>query len=84
MRESYFEMIKNFLLSCSPSKTDIFLCECTQRLSNRDINLMRMALDEKKHIGVIFTDFKKAFDSICHKTIALTLQVCGISGTYTT
>ena len=40
----------------------------------------RKALGEKKHIGIIFIDFQKAFDSICHKTMALKLQACKISG----
>ena len=40
----------------------------------------RKALDEKKHLGIIFIDVKKAFDSLCHKTMALKLQACGISG----
>ena len=37
-------------------------------------------LDRNRIGGVLFIDFKKAFDSICHKTMALKLQVGGISG----
>ena len=40
----------------------------------------RQELDKNRIVGVLFIDFKKAFDSICHKTIALKLQACGISG----
>eukprot|EP00794_Sanderia_malayensis_P001852 gene1852-2086_t len=39
----------------------------------------KAALDEGKYIGVLFIDFKKAFDSISHETIALKLQACGVS-----
>ena len=31
-------------------------------------------------MGILFIDFKKAFDSICHRTMALKLQACRISG----
>ena len=40
----------------------------------------KQALEEKKVVGVLFIDFKKAFDSICHKTLALKLQAAGITG----
>ena len=40
----------------------------------------RQELDRNRIVGVLFIDFKKAFDSICHKTMALKLQACGISG----
>ena len=40
----------------------------------------RRALDETKVVGIIFIDFKKAFDSISHEIMALKLQACGISG----
>lgn len=40
----------------------------------------RQGLDRNRIVGVLFIDFKKAFDSICHKTMALKLQACGISG----
>lgn len=40
----------------------------------------RQELDKNRTVGVLFIDFKKAFDSICHKTMALKLQACGISG----
>eukprot|EP00794_Sanderia_malayensis_P016459 gene16459-18091_t len=39
----------------------------------------KAALDEGKYIGVLFIDFKKAFDSISHETLALKLQACGAS-----
>eukprot|EP00794_Sanderia_malayensis_P014433 gene14433-15937_t len=39
----------------------------------------KAGLDEGKYIGVLFTDFKKAFDSISHETLALKLQACGVS-----
>ena len=31
-------------------------------------------------VGMLFIDFKKAFDSVCHKTLALKLQANGKSG----
>ena len=31
-------------------------------------------------VGVLFIDFKKGFDSVCHKTLALKLQANGKSG----
>jgi len=40
----------------------------------------RQELDRNRIVGVLFVDFKKAFDSICHITTALKLQACGISG----
>jgi len=40
----------------------------------------RQELDTNRIVGELFIDFKKAFDSICHKTMALKLQACGISG----
>ena len=40
----------------------------------------RQEQDKNRIMGVLFIDFKNAFDSTCHKTMALTLQACGISG----
>ena len=40
----------------------------------------RQELDKNRTVGILFIDFKKAFDSICHKTMALKLQASGISG----
>ena len=40
----------------------------------------KAALEERKYIGVLFIDFKKAFDSISHETLDLKLQACGVSG----
>ena len=37
-------------------------------------------LDNGNVVGVLFIDFKKAFDSVCHKTLALKLQANGING----
>lgn len=42
----------------------------------------RKALDQKKVIGVIFLDFKKAFDSISHDILLQKLSACGISGEF--
>ena len=39
----------------------------------------KAALEEGKYIGVLFIDFKKAFDSISHETLDLKLQACGVS-----
>ena len=40
----------------------------------------KAALEEGKYIGVLFINFKKAFDSISHETLDLKLQACGVSG----
>lgn len=42
--------------------------------------MWRQELDKNRIVGVLFIDFKKGFDSICHKTMALKLQASGISG----
>ena len=39
----------------------------------------KQELDNGNVVGVLFIDCKKAFDSVCHKTLALKLQVNGIS-----
>ena len=44
------------------------------------IEKWKAALEEGKCIGVLFIDFKKAFDSISHETLDLKLQACGVSG----
>ena len=31
-------------------------------------------------MGILFIDFQKAFDSVCHQTLRLKMQACGISG----
>ena len=41
------------------------------------------ALDQGKTVGVLFIDFEKAFDSVCHKTLNIKMQACGISGNLT-
>lgn len=40
----------------------------------------RQELDNNRTVGILFIDFKRAFDSICHETMALKLQAFGISG----
>lgn len=40
----------------------------------------RHELDKNKTVGVLFIDFKKAFDYICHNTMALKLQAFRLSG----
>ena len=40
----------------------------------------KQALDNGKVVGVIFVDFQKAFDSICHKKLSMKLHASGISG----
>ena len=40
----------------------------------------RKAADENKVIGIVFIDYKKAFDSIPHKQLLFKLQRSGLSG----
>ena len=40
----------------------------------------RKAADENKVIGIVFIDFKKAFDSIPHKQLLFKLERSGLSG----
>ena len=40
----------------------------------------KATLEEGKYVVVLFIDFKKAFDSIRHKTSDLKLQAYGVSG----
>ena len=40
----------------------------------------RQEQDKNRTVGILFIDFKKAFDSICHKTMAFKLQASGIPG----
>jgi hypothetical protein len=42
--------------------------------------IWRRALDNKQVVGIIFIDFKKAFDSVCHPILLQKLQALGISG----
>ena len=44
------------------------------------IELWRQELDKNRTGGVLFIDFKKAFDSICLEAMALKFQDCGLSG----
>ena len=39
----------------------------------------KQALDNGKAVGVIFVDFQKAFESICHKKLSVELHASGIS-----
>ena len=40
------------------------------------------ALDNKKAVGILFVDFKKAFDSVFHKVLLRKLSACGITGEF--
>ena len=40
----------------------------------------RKALDRKQVIGILFIDFRKAFDLVSHVILKKKLQACGISG----
>ena len=40
----------------------------------------RQEQDKNRTVGILFIDFKKAFDSICHKTMAFKLQASGMPG----
>ena len=40
----------------------------------------RKALDKKQVLGVVFIDFKKAFDSVSHALLLEKLQNLGIAG----
>ena len=40
----------------------------------------RLALDERKSIGIIFIDFQKAFDRVSHQSLPQKLQATGLCG----
>ena len=40
----------------------------------------RLALDERKSIGIIFIDFQKAFDRVSHQILPQKLQASGLCG----
>ena len=40
----------------------------------------RLALDERKSIGIIFIDFQKAFDRVSHQSLPQKLQASGLCG----
>ena len=42
----------------------------------------RKALDRKQVIGILFIDFRQAFDSVNHIILKKKLQTCGISGQF--
>ena len=42
--------------------------------------LWRQEIDKNRTGGVLFIDFKKAFDFICLEAMALKFQACGLSG----
>lgn len=51
---------------------ELMLLRLTEKLSHH--------LSEGKYVGMIFIDFSKAFDSVCHTTLLKKLQAIGISG----
>ena len=52
----------------------------TELLMLKQTERWKQELDNGNVVGVLFVDFRKAFDSICHKTLALKLQANSISG----
>ena len=52
--------------------TEVLMLKLTER--------WKQELDNGNVVGVLFIDFKKAFESECHNTLALKLQANGISG----
>jgi len=42
----------------------------------------RKAIDSGKVVGVLFVDFKKAFDSVSHQILLRKLSACGVSGQF--
>ena len=55
-------------------------CKSTELLMLHLTEKWKAALEEGKYVGVLFIDFKKAFDSIRHETLDLKLQACEVSG----
>ena len=55
---------------------------CTEDLLLHLTESWRKALDKGKVIGVLFLDFKKAFDSISHNILLKKLSACGVSGDF--
>ena len=42
----------------------------------------RKAIDSGKVVGILFIDFKKAFDSVSHQILLKKLSGCGVSGDF--
>ena len=52
----------------------------TELLILHRTELWRKAVDKNRVVGVVFIDFRKAFDAVPHDQLILKLQRAGISG----
>lgn len=50
----------------------------TQQLLNKFTNEINNHINNKKHVGILFIDFKRAFDTLDHQTLLNSLDECGI------
>jgi hypothetical protein len=52
----------------------------TETALSRFAEVVNRYLDERKHIGMLFIDFKKAFDTLDHDLLLQSMSECGIRG----
>lgn len=52
----------------------------TSLLLSQFSNIINNHLNNKKHVGVIFIDFRKAFDTLEHQVLLKSMESCGLRG----
>ena len=67
----------------NPNQWDFKKGTSTETLLLYQTETWKAALDAKRVVGVIFIDFRKAFDMVNHKILSYKLQAVGISRDYT-